>query len=239
MKNTMSRKPLILILEDQPDTLFAIKEALRADFETVEASLISEAVGLLNSHDISAFLLDLDLPDGSSFDLIENIKSNPEFQAKPILMLTASDKVEDIVIGFDMGIDDFISKPFNFFELRARLKNRLLKLDKLKASNVDSIEISNNLVINLRKFEAVLNLEVSNTEKSIDLTRSEVKILELLYKSSPNHVSREKLCDFISDKESFETRKVDQHIKNLRKKLSPVSVIKSSYGFGYYIDQAN
>jgi DNA-binding response OmpR family regulator len=239
MKNTKLRKPLILILEDQPDTLFAIKKALRADFDTVEASLISEAMGLLQSHNVSAFLLDLDLPDGSSFDLIEKIKSNPELQMKPIMMLTASDKIEDIVIGFDMGIDDFISKPFNTFELRARLKNRILKLESFKTSSVDTIKITEILSVNLRNFAAILNIEESNKEKNISLTRSEVKILELLHKSSPNHVSRQKLCDLISETESFETRKVDQHIKNLRKKLLPASVIKSSYGFGYYIDKRN
>lgn len=235
MINPKPNKPLVLVLEDQPDTMFAIKKALRTDFDITEASLISDAAKLIKTNNFDAFILDLDLPDGSSFDLIEQMKTDAKNNLKPVLILTASSDVEDIVLGFNLGIDDFVSKPFNCFELNARLRNRLQKSSTTNRAS-DIILINDCFSIKTKEFEAVISLKSLQKEKIVKLTKAELKILETLYNCSPNHVSRQKLCDVISTTESFDYRKVDQHIKNLRQKISPVSVIKSSYGYGYYLD---
>lgn len=234
MRKHDSSSPLILILEDQPDTMLAIKKALKPEYNAVEASSIAEAELSLEKHNFSAFVLDLNLPDGSSFDFVEKLKKDTKSRGKPILILTASEESEDIVLGFNLGIDDFITKPFNCFELKARLNNRIAKMTPSKVSG--SIFLNSSVSINPNNFEAIISSQSDTPPKSVKLTRIEIKILTMLHTRAPNHISRESLCDSISDIETYDTRKVDQHIKNIRKKLSPITIIKSSYGIGYYLN---
>ncbi len=227
------QQPLILVLEDQPDASFAITKALKPEFNCIEAGDIKTAMTLLGMHSFDAFLLDLNLPDGSSYSFVEHLKNLKDYNDKPILILTASDDISELVLGFDLGVDDFITKPFNSFELKSRMKARVKKYNNKKSN--DSIKVHQSVVINNSSFEALVSNPETKEQKKEKLTRIELKIINLLYKSSPTPLTRDFIGTNISDTEHFDERKVDQHIKNLRKKLHPHSVIHSSYGVGYYI----
>lgn len=227
------QQPVVLVLEDQPDASFAITRALKPDFKCIEAPNIKTAMTLLGMHSFDAFLLDLNLPDGSSYGFVEHLKNLKDYNDKPILILTASDDISELVLGFDLGVDDFMTKPFNSFELKSRMKARVKK-HSLKQSN-DIIKVHKDVVISNTSFEAIISNPETHEQRKEKLTRIELKIINLLYKSSPSPLTRDFIGTNISDTEHFDERKVDQHIKNLRKKLKPHNIIHSSYGVGYYI----
>ena len=107
----------VLVIEDEPDIRKTVEYNLtREGYEVSGCGSISEAKALLENLNFSIILLDLMLPDGSGLDLCKQIKSNPETNEIPILILTAKDDEVDKVVGFELGADDYVTKPFSVNE---------------------------------------------------------------------------------------------------------------------------
>ena len=122
----MSQK--ILLIEDEPDIRKTLEYNLsREGFDVACASSLSEGKNYINADQFSLILLDLMLPDGSGLDLCRELKSDPEQKSTPIIILTAKDDEVDKVVGFELGANDYVTKPFSVRELIVCEFRKLIK----------------------------------------------------------------------------------------------------------------
>ena len=180
----------------------------------------------------SLILLDINLPDGSGLDFLQSVKM--ECPDCPVILLTANDTDGDIVNGLELGADDYITKPFNILEVKARIKAILRRSGK-KAEPVKPVNI---MEINGMKVE-LDSRRVFVHGKELNLTAKEFDLLELLM-AHPNKVySRNELLDTIwGSTYPGDARTVDVHVRRLREKIEdnpgePV-YIHTKWGVGYY-----
>ena len=131
----MSQK--ILLIEDEPDIRKTLEYNLsREGYGVISTSSLAEGRNSLESNSFSLILLDLMLPDGSGLDLCREIKSDKIFSSIPIIILTAKDDEVDKVVGFELGADDYVTKPFSVRELILRIK-AILKRSDVKIDNLE------------------------------------------------------------------------------------------------------
>ena len=121
----------ILVIEDEPDIRKTLEYNLaREGFIVSTAGSLKKAKNILENPNFSLILLDLMLPDGSGLDLCRELKSNPALKEIPIIILTAKDDEVDKVVGFELGADDYVTKPFSVRELILRVKAVLKRNQK-------------------------------------------------------------------------------------------------------------
>ena len=129
----------ILIIEDEPDIRKTLEYNIsREGYKVVCASSLSKGKEQINSSDFSLILLDLMLPDGSGLNLCREIKSDKDKSPTPIIILTAKDDEVDKVVGFELGADDYVTKPFSVRELILRIK-AILKRGESKKEKSDEL----------------------------------------------------------------------------------------------------
>jgi two-component system phosphate regulon response regulator PhoB len=193
-----------------------------------EASLNSAEKKLHNNNDFSLILLDLMLPDGSGLDLCKKIKGNPETESIPIIILTAKDDEVDRVVGFELGADDYVTKPFSVRELILRIK-AVLKRGQKKEDVVEVERQFGDLSIDVESHEVHVNND------HIDLTALEFRLLRQLVDRRGRVQSRDQLLsDVWGYSTEVTTRTVDTHIKRLREKLGPMGkYVQTIRGVGY------
>ena len=208
----MSQK--ILIIEDEPDIRKTLEYNLSKEgFDVICASSLSEGKDYLNIDSFSLILLDLMLPDGSGLDLCRELKSNTEKKLIPIIILTAKDDEVDKVVGFELGADDYVTKPFSVRELILRIK-AVLKRGNAKSENLEVQRQFGDLVIDVESHEVFVNNE------HVALTALEFKLLRQLVDRRGRVQSRDQLLsDVWGYSADVTTRTVDTHIKRLREKL--------------------
>ena len=219
----------ILIIEDEPDIRKNLEYNLsREGYSVLTAASIAEAEQLIYSNNLSLILLDLMLPDGSGLDLCKKMKSDPDMQNLPIIILTAKDDEVDKVVGFELGADDYVTKPFSVRELILRIKAVLKRGDNKK----DIVEID-------RQF-GDLKIDIDSHEVYVDgdlvnLTALEFKLLIQLVDRRGRVQSREQLlADVWGYSAEVSTRTVDTHIKRLREKLGTMGkYVQTIRGVGY------
>ncbi|MHB2155851.1 response regulator [Calditrichota bacterium GD2] len=137
----------ILIVDDQPDNIETIKDILSgSQYKLFSATNGKEALEVFKQVNPDLVLLDAMMPVMDGFQVTRVIKNNPQTQLTPIIMITALDSMQDRVKGLEAGVDDFISRPFNIFELKARIKNLL----RLKDA-VDELENAEQVIFSLAK----------------------------------------------------------------------------------------
>ena len=219
----------ILIIEDEPDIRKNLEYNLsREGYSVLTAASIAEAEQLIYSNNLSLILLDLMLPDGSGLDLCKKMKSDPNVQNLPIIILTAKDDEVDKVVGFELGADDYVTKPFSVRELILRIKAVLKRGDNKK----DIVEIDRqfgDLKIDIDSHEVFVDGELVN------LTALEFKLLIQLVDRRGRVQSREQLlADVWGYSAEVTTRTVDTHIKRLREKLGTMGkYVQTIRGVGY------
>ena len=219
----------ILIIEDEPDIRKNLEYNLpREGFTVTASSSLSEAESILNSNKFSLILLDLMLPDGSGLDLCKKMKLNPETEATPIIILTAKDDEVGKVVGFELGADDYVTKPFSVRELILRIK-AVLKRGRKKEDVVEVGRQFGDLSIDIESHEVHVNNE------QIDLTALEFRLLRQLVDRRGRVQSRDQLLsDVWGYSSEVTTRTVDTHIKRLREKLGPMGkYVQTIRGVGY------
>ena len=223
----MSQK--ILIIEDEPDIRKTLEYNIsREGYEVISASSLSEARQNLESSSFSLLLLDLMLPDGSGLDLFRELKQDKSKSSMPVIILTAKDDEVDKVVGFELGADDYVTKPFSVRELILRVK-AVLKRGVSKSDNVEVQRQFGELKIDVDSHEVFVN------DEQISLTALEFKLLRQLVDRRGRVQSRDQLLSAVWGYSSdVTTRTVDTHIKRLREKLGDMGkYVQTIRGVGY------
>jgi len=221
----------ILVVDDEKLLVKGIKFNLENEGYQVDAGYDGlEAVELARSGNYDLIILDVMMPELDGLEACMRIR---EFSTIPIIMLTARSEDMDKIIGFEYGADDYITKPFNILELKARVR-ALLRRSAL-VSNVTSTVLSvGHITIDTEKRIATKNDEM------VELTVKEFDVFELLSKNPGRVYSRETLLNIIWGYEyQGDIRTVDVHIRRLREKLeenpAEPEYIMTKWGVGYYI----
>lgn len=221
----------ILVVDDEKLLVKGIKFNLENDgYEVAAAYDGEEAVELAKTGDFDLIILDIMMPKLTGLEACMQIR---EFSNVPIIMLTAKGENMDKLIGFEQGTDDYLTKPFNILELKARIR-ALLRRSTPAESKEDTTRITcGDITLDTSERNAYKN------GKAVELTAREFDLMELLMKN-PGHVySRENLLDIIWGYEyQGEIRTVDVHVRRLREKLERVPAqpeyIMTKWGVGYY-----
>ena len=219
----------ILIIEDEPDIRKTLEYNLsREGFDVICASSLSEGKDSINATKFSLILLDLMLPDGSGLDLCRELKSDPKKNLIPIIILTAKDDEVDKVVGFELGADDYVTKPFSVRELILRVK-AVLKRGNVKSESLEVQRQFGDLVIDVDSHEVFVN------NNQVILTALEFKLLRQLVDRRGRVQSRDQLLsDVWGYSADVTTRTVDTHIKRLREKLGAMGkYVQTIRGVGY------
>jgi two-component system phosphate regulon response regulator PhoB len=221
----MSEK--ILIVEDEVDVAELLAHHLRGEGFSVEIVTNGRtAFAAVKTQPPALIVLDLMLPEISGLDLCRMIKSNPATRNVPIVMLSARIEEIDRVLGFELGADDYVVKPFSPRELVLRIRAILRRLSQDKEE------------VLLRVGELVLDRsrhEVKAAERMIECTATEFKLLAILMERQGRVQERDRLLTDVWGYDSvIDTRTVDTHMRRLRDKLGPYgSYIETVRGFGY------
>jgi two-component system phosphate regulon response regulator PhoB len=218
----------ILIVEDEPD----IRDTLSYNFEKEGFKVLSSpdgksALKLLENNKPNIIILDLMLPDMSGLDLCRQIKNDKMLFNASIIMLTAKSEEVDRIVGFELGADDYVTKPFSVRELILRVKV-LIKKHTTTEQKDTSISLGS-LYMNLDAHEVKVN------KQDIILTALEFKLLRHLLQRKGRVQTRDQLLgDVWGYSSEVTTRTVDTHIKRLREKLGVVAdYIQTIRGVGY------
>jgi|TARA_B100001093_G_scaffold124308_1_gene116949 two-component system phosphate regulon response regulator PhoB len=219
----------ILIIEDEPDIRRTLEYNISRDGYNVECvASLSEARKKLDSSTFSLILLDLMLPDGSGLDLCKEIKLQNDKPFTPIIILTAKDDEVDRVVGFELGADDYVTKPFSVRELILRIK-AVLKRSESKKEILEVQRRFGELTMDIESHEVFVN------NKQVILTALEFKLLRQLVDRRGRVQSRDQLLSEVwGYSAEVTTRTVDTHIKRLREKLGTMGkYVQTIRGVGY------
>lgn len=222
----------VLVVDDEKLIVKGIKFSLEQDGMEVDCAYDGEeAVNLAKQVEYDIVLLDVMLPVYDGFEVLSKIR---EFSSMPVIMLTAKGDDMDKILGLEYGADDYITKPFNILEVKARIK-AIMRRSRKEASDRQP----NRMIV---KGELKLDIEGRNVkigDKEINLTAKEFDLLELLL-TNPNKVySREKLLSIVWGYEyPGDVRTVDVHIRRLREKIesnpSEPKYVFTKWGVGYF-----
>ena len=226
----MSRK--VLVVDDEKLIVKGIRFSLEQDDMEVDSAYDGEeALEMAKKKEYDIILLDVMLPKIEGFDVCRQIR---EFSDVPIVMLTAKGEDMDKILGLEYGADDYITKPFNILEVKARIKAIMRRTSKKEVS-VPAPKV-------ITKGELKVDCEgrrVFSGERELNLTAKEFDLLELLA-TNPNKVySRENLLNIVWGYEyPGDARTVDVHIRRLREKIevnpSDPKYVYTKWGVGYY-----
>ncbi len=225
----MSTGRLIMVIEDDHKTAELIRLYLERDGHAVLVSHDGrEGLALVRQHQPELIVLDLMLPCLGGLEICRTLRT--EAQQTPIIMLTAKSTEDDLLLGLELGADDYMSKPFSPRELTARVRTVLRRVGEGSVSNQQPLRYGE-LVIDPMRHEARLG------DQPLLLTPKEFKLLETLGKEPGRAFTRLELVQRVYglDYDGLE-RTVDAHIMNLRKKIAPDqlnSYIQTVYGIGY------
>lgn len=219
-------KEKILVVEDDRDIQEIVSEILKAEgYEVVTADNGLEGYQLFKERNPDLIILDVMMPKMDGYQMAKLVRQKNE--TVPIIMLTALEEEYDEIKGFEVGADDFISKPFSFNILLQRVRAVLRRSKKEKNKQLEIREIT----LDLDTYKAIVG------SQEVELTYKEFEIMYLLMSNKNKVVLRKTLLDKVwgSDYEG-DSRVLDNHIKNLRKKLN-ISYIKTLKGVGYKFEE--
>lgn len=221
----------LFVLEDDSAIALGLTYSLENEgYNVILAKSVKEAMEIIKNQKFSLYILDLTLPDGSGYDVCKEIKKIGDL---PVIFLTAFDDEVNVVMGFEFGADDYISKPFRLKELLVRIKSVLRRYNKDSADGVIKIK---ELTINTNEAKVYKN------GNEIVLTAMEYRLLLILLNNRGKVLSRTQLLENIWDIDGdfVEDNTLTVYIKRLRDKIEdeptkPV-YIKTMRGLGYVID---
>lgn len=227
--NNPSQK-CVLVADDDPDILALLKyNLIREGYEVAGATdgrMVLESVSVFHP---DLILLDLMMPILNGLDVTKTLRSNPPTSKIPIIMLTAKGEESDIVIGLELGADDYIVKPFSIRVLLARVKALLRRNDAVESSQNLSLLTIEEITIDPEKFAVYIQ------NAAISLTATEFRLLHLLALRRGRVITRSQIVDETRGEDCAVTdRSVDVHVTSLRKKLGEHGhLIETVRGVGY------
>ena len=220
----------ILLAEDDPLTREALAACMEDEgFKTLAAEDGRRALDLWEEHHPQLLCLDIMMPEIDGFEVCRQVRAKDS--SVPILFLSAKNEEVDVVVGLNLGADDFIRKPFTRAEVIARIRAALRRARPSAADKGGGFQMGD-----LAVYPEALMAERAGRE--IELSRREIAMLELLYKHAGKPVSRDTFLDVCWGLEYFpDSRTLDQHVLMLRKKVeadpSQPSIIATVRGTGY------
>lgn len=222
----------VLAVDDEKIIIKGLKFSLERDgFEVICAYDADEALALAESKNPDIILLDVMLPGLSGYEVCERIR---EYSDVPIIILSAKGEDMDKIMGLEYGADDYITKPYNILEVKARIKAVLRR----RTSNSKEEEASNEIVYGLLR----LNLDSRTLYidgRDADLTVIEFNLLEAMAKHPNKVFSRQDLLKIVrGEVDKADARSIDVHIRRLREKIeenpSSPKYVHTKWGVGYY-----
>ena len=226
----------LFLLEDDLSLInglvFAVKKQ-GYEIEIARTTLEADTLWADGKYDL--VILDVSLPDGSGFDFCKKIRQTSKV---PVMFLTAADEETDIIMGLDIGGDDYITKPFNILEVKARIKAIIRRNNKKNGGakrQESSVVTEGDLKLDRESRRVFIK------DKEINLTAKEFDLLELLV-TNPNKVySRETLLEYVWGNKAMvngDVRTVDVHVRRLREKIEPSpsdpKYVHTKWGVGYF-----
>ena len=225
----MQETKKILVVDDEDTICEVIKLNLELDGFTVDTANSAEEVLSKELTDYRLFILDVMMGEMSGFELASHIRQNPGAKNIPIIICTAKDREEDLVEGFNRGIDDYIRKPFSMRELVLRVKS-VLRRTETTLGNDNTISYGD-LVLNIERKQCHISGE------EVALTKKEFEILRLLLSNRGKIFSREEILDSVwEDDVLVIDRTIDVNINRLRKKIGNYGndiITKQGFGYGF------
>lgn len=222
----------VLVVDDEKLIVKGIRFSLEQDGMEVDCAYDGEeALEKVKAKTYDIVLLDVMLPKLTGFEVCQQIR---EFSSVPVVMLTAKGDDMDKILGLEYGADDYITKPFNILEVKARIK-AIMRRTTPKDNKQDKNQViqAGNLVLDCE------SRRVSVDGKEINLTAKEFDVLELLVQNPQKVYSRENLLNIVWGYEYLgDVRTVDVHIRRLREKIetnpSEPKYVHTKWGVGYY-----
>ncbi|MDR2043778.1 MAG: response regulator transcription factor [Clostridium sp.] len=222
----------VLLVDDEKLIVKGIRFSLEQEEMRVDCAYDGEeALELARKNQYDMILLDVMLPKLTGFEVCQQIR---EFSSVPILMLTAKDDDMDKILGLEYGADDYITKPFNILEVKARMKAIMRRADPRKTGgNETGVIQSRNMKLDCEGRRTYIG------DREIGLTAKEFEVLELLMRNPDKVYSREKLLKLVWGTDyPGDVRTVDVHIRRLRKKIEEnpeePKYVHTKWGVGYY-----
>lgn len=221
----------LFVLEDDAAIGMGLSYSLKNEgYDVTVAKNVKSAYEILNKETFSLYILDLTLPDGSGYDVCREIKKSGDF---PVIFLTAYDDEVNVVMGLELGADDYISKPFRVKELLARIKSVLRRYSK---DSPDGIVSVGSIKVNTNEAKIYKN------GAEIILTAMEYKLLLIFINNRGKVLSRQRLLEDIWDVagDFVNDNTLTVYVKRLRDKIeedpAKPQIIKTVRGLGYIID---
>ena len=221
----------ILIVDDEPLIVKGLKYSLEQDgYETDSAEDGEEAISKFFSGQYDLILLDVMLPKIDGIEVCQHIR---EKSSVPIIMLTAKGEDMDKILGLEYGADDYMTKPFNILEVKARIKTIFRRTAMTQRDSGQRVIVVRDMQLNMN------NRSVSVCGKEVNLTAKEFDLLQLFATNRGKVFSRENLLETIWKYDYLgDLRTVDVHIRRLREKIektpSQPEYIFTKWGVGYY-----
>ena len=226
----MSRK--VLVVDDEKLIVKGIRFSLEQDGMDVDCAYDGEeALKLIRENKYNIILLDVMLPKLDGFQVCQQVR---EFSDVPIVMLTAKGEDMDKILGLEYGADDYITKPFNILEVKARIKAIMRRTERQTEERQEGRQIvKGDMKIDCEGRRVVIG------EREVNLTAKEFDLLELLAMNQDKVYSRENLLNIVWGYEyPGDARTVDVHIRRLREKIeknpSDPKYVHTKWGVGYY-----
>ena len=222
----------ILVVDDEKLLVKGIKFNMENEGYTVDACYDGEeAVALARTGDYDLIVLDLMMPKKDGLEACQEIRT---FSTVPIIMLTARSEDADLLMGFESGADDYMTKPFNILELKARVRALLRRASIAAPTEAARSVLSwGEITVDEERRKVTRNGQV------VELTMKEFDLLQFLMKNPGRVYRRENLLDLVWGYDyQGDTRTVDVHVRRLREKLEPDPAspryIVTKWGVGYY-----
>ena len=216
----------ILIVEDEVRLRFLLRDYLKKDgFTVLEASDGEEALNIFSQNNVNLIVLDVMMPKLDGFNVCKAIR---KVSNVPVILLTAKSQEEDKLFGYEIGADDYITKPFSVVILHKRIEALLRRIPGKENTNkwlYKDVEVD------------FLGFSAKKQGKTVDLKPKEIKLLELLLKYKNQVLTRSQMLDNLWDVEETPLdRVIDVYIKNIRKKLG-IDCIITVKGIGYKFEE--
>ena len=229
----------VLVVDDEKLIVKGIKFSLEQDGMQVDCAYDGEeAIEAARRTEYDMILLDVMLPKHDGFEVCQAIR---EFSEAPVIMLTAKSGDMDKILGLEYGADDYITKPFNILEVKARIKAILRRNQKNQAKVKEETRL---ITAGAMKLDTE-GRRVFLGDREVNLTAKEFDILELLISNPDKVFSRERLLSMVwgtKAQEAGDVRTVDVHVRRLREKIEPLPsnprYVHTKWGVGYYFRAA-
>ena len=225
----------VLVVDDEKLIVKGIRFSLLQDGMEVDCAYDGEeALNMAKANSYDMILLDVMLPKMDGFEVCQAIR---EFSDVPIVMLTAKGDDMDKILGLEYGADDYITKPFNILEVKARIKAIMRRTSPERVPQVQSSVIEKgDIKLNCDSRRLFIN------DNEINLTAREFELLEILIKNENKVYSRESLLKIVWGEDyPGDVRTVDVHVRRLREKIeanpSEPKYVHTKWGVGYYYNQ--